>query len=244
MEAGATTTTAKLPIYNPGEYDIWLMRIEHEQTYKPSTAEEKQDIRNEMKARGTLLMTLPNKDQLKFHSYQDAKLLMEAIEKRYGGNKNQRSLKIYKPEISGSSNTNQNLQNMAFVSSKSTSSTNEANITASGVSTANNQEDLEQINPNDLEEIDLHWEMAMPIIRARRFMKRTSKSLDINGQIIDLDKTKVECFNCHKNGHFTREYRFPRNQDNRGREYGRTTVPVETSTENELIAQDGIGGYD
>nr|GFC43384.1 hypothetical protein [Tanacetum cinerariifolium] len=49
--------------------------------------EEKQDIRNEMKARGTLLMTLPNKDQLKFHSYQDAKLLMEAIEKRYVGNK-------------------------------------------------------------------------------------------------------------------------------------------------------------
>ncbi|GKC29696.1 hypothetical protein Tco_1036990 [Tanacetum coccineum] len=40
-----------------------------------------------MKARGTLLMALPNKDQLKFHSYKDAKLLIEAIEKRYGGNK-------------------------------------------------------------------------------------------------------------------------------------------------------------
>ncbi|GKA70589.1 hypothetical protein Tco_0776728 [Tanacetum coccineum] len=48
---------------------------------------EKQDKRNEMKARGTLLMALPNKDQLKFHSCKDAKLLMEAIEKRYGGNK-------------------------------------------------------------------------------------------------------------------------------------------------------------
>ncbi|GKB78372.1 hypothetical protein Tco_0945267, partial [Tanacetum coccineum] len=40
-----------------------------------------------MKARGTLLMALPNKDQLKFHSYKDAKLLIEAIKKRYGGNK-------------------------------------------------------------------------------------------------------------------------------------------------------------
>ncbi|GJS13183.1 hypothetical protein Tco_0407655 [Tanacetum coccineum] len=40
-----------------------------------------------MKARATLLMALPNKDQLKFHTYQDVKLLMEAIEKRYGGNK-------------------------------------------------------------------------------------------------------------------------------------------------------------
>ncbi|GKA93855.1 hypothetical protein Tco_0815841 [Tanacetum coccineum] len=60
---------------------------ETEQEYEPTTAEEKQDRRNEMKARGTLLMALPNKDQLKFHSYKDAKLLMEAIEKRYGGNK-------------------------------------------------------------------------------------------------------------------------------------------------------------
>ncbi|GJZ77124.1 hypothetical protein Tco_0641796, partial [Tanacetum coccineum] len=57
------------------------------QEYEPTTAEENQDRRNEMKARGTLLMALPNKDQLKFHSYKDAKLLMEAIEKRYGGNK-------------------------------------------------------------------------------------------------------------------------------------------------------------
>ncbi|GKA31361.1 hypothetical protein Tco_0717666 [Tanacetum coccineum] len=111
MEAGtnSTTLTAKLPILNPGDYDLWLMRIEQyflmtdyslwevikngnkvlkrsvgetEQEYEPTTAEEKQDRRNEMKARGTLLMSLPNKDQLKFHSYKDAKLLMEAIEKR------------------------------------------------------------------------------------------------------------------------------------------------------------------
>nr|GFD14142.1 ribonuclease H-like domain-containing protein [Tanacetum cinerariifolium] len=81
MEAGATTImTAKLPILNPGEYDLWLMRIEQyflmtdyslwevikngnkvltkpvgssEQTYEPTTAKEKQDRRNEMKAKGT-----------------------------------------------------------------------------------------------------------------------------------------------------------------------------------------------
>ncbi|GJY25097.1 hypothetical protein Tco_0399823 [Tanacetum coccineum] len=69
--------------------DNVLKRIvgEIKQEYEPTTAEEKQDRRNEMKARGTLLMALPNKDQLKFHAYKDAKLLMEAIEKRYGGNK-------------------------------------------------------------------------------------------------------------------------------------------------------------
>nr|GEV29218.1 ribonuclease H-like domain-containing protein [Tanacetum cinerariifolium] len=53
-----------------------------EQPYEPTTVEEKLDKKNEMKARGTLLMALSNKDQLKFHSYQDAKLLMEAIKKR------------------------------------------------------------------------------------------------------------------------------------------------------------------
>ncbi|GJZ26155.1 hypothetical protein Tco_0570408 [Tanacetum coccineum] len=116
MEAGTTTTTltARLSILNPGDYDIWLMRIEQyflmtdyslwevikngnkvlkktvgdvEQVYEHTYAEEKLDRKNKMKARGTLLMALPNKDQLKLHSYQDLKLLMEAIEKRYGGNK-------------------------------------------------------------------------------------------------------------------------------------------------------------
>ncbi|GKF08833.1 hypothetical protein Tco_0043057, partial [Tanacetum coccineum] len=108
-ETTSTTLTAKLPILNPGDYNLWLTRIEKyflmtdyslwevilngnkvlkrtigetEQEYKPTTTEEKQDRRSEMKARGTLLMELPNKDQLKFHSYKDSKLLMEAIEER------------------------------------------------------------------------------------------------------------------------------------------------------------------
>nr|GEV17961.1 hypothetical protein [Tanacetum cinerariifolium] len=51
-----------------------------EQIYE-TTSTKKTGQKNEMKARGTLLMALPNKDQLKFNSYQDAKLLMEAIEK-------------------------------------------------------------------------------------------------------------------------------------------------------------------
>nr|GFB98556.1 hypothetical protein [Tanacetum cinerariifolium] len=43
--------------------------------------------KNELKARGTLLMALPDKHQLKFNIHKDAKTLMEAIEKRFGGNK-------------------------------------------------------------------------------------------------------------------------------------------------------------
>nr|GEW55953.1 ribonuclease H-like domain-containing protein [Tanacetum cinerariifolium] len=34
-------------------------------------------------------------------------------------------------------------------------------------------EDLEQIHPDDLEEIDLKWQMAMLTMRARRFLKNT-----------------------------------------------------------------------
>nr|GEW59087.1 hypothetical protein [Tanacetum cinerariifolium] len=106
------------------------------------------------------------------------------------------------------------------------------------------REDLEQIDPDDLEETDLHWEMTMLTIRARRFIKRTGRNLDINGQKIGFDRSKVECFNCHKNGHFTRECRALKNQENRGREYGRKTVPVKNPTKNALISQDRIGGYD
>ncbi|GKA40487.1 hypothetical protein Tco_0733080, partial [Tanacetum coccineum] len=192
-----------------------------------TTAEEKLDRKNEVKARGTLLMALPNKDQLKFHSYKDAKLLMEAIEKMYGGNKESKkvqrtllkqqyesftrlssetmdqtfdrlqklisqleiqgeviekedmnlkllrsllfewktraliwrnkveietislddlynNLKIYEPELTGSSSTIQNLQNVAFVSSNNTNSTNNTNKadnTAYGVSAAHTQGD-------------------------------------------------------------------------------------------------------
>ncbi|GKB72995.1 ribonuclease H-like domain-containing protein [Tanacetum coccineum] len=97
------------------------------------------------------------------------------------------------------------------------------------------QEDLEQIHPDDLEEMDLQWEMAMLIIRARRFIKRKGRKLDINGQRIGFDRSKVECYNCHKNGHFARECRALKNQENKGRE---------TPTQNALIVQDGIEGYD
>nr|GEX96440.1 hypothetical protein [Tanacetum cinerariifolium] len=56
------------------------------QPVAPITAEQKLARKNELKARGTLFMALPDKHQLKFNLHKDAKMLMEAIEKRFGGN--------------------------------------------------------------------------------------------------------------------------------------------------------------
>nr|GEW29876.1 ribonuclease H-like domain-containing protein [Tanacetum cinerariifolium] len=107
-------SAAKLPILNPNEFDLWKMRIKQYflmtdyslwevilnedshvptrdvegvlQTVAPTTAEQNLARKNKLKARGTLLMALPDKHQLKFNSHKDAKTLMEAIEKRFGGN--------------------------------------------------------------------------------------------------------------------------------------------------------------
>ncbi|GKG40113.1 hypothetical protein Tco_0466890, partial [Tanacetum coccineum] len=58
-----------------------------EQTYPPTTIKEKLARKNELKARGTLLMALLNEHQLKFNTYKCAKTLMEAVAKMFGGNK-------------------------------------------------------------------------------------------------------------------------------------------------------------
>nr|GEU37464.1 hypothetical protein [Tanacetum cinerariifolium] len=104
-------SAAKLPILNPNEFDLWKMRIEQYflmtdyslwevvlngnspaptrviegvvQPVVPTTAEQRLARKNELKARGSLLMALPDKHQLKFNIHKDAKTLMEAIKKMF-----------------------------------------------------------------------------------------------------------------------------------------------------------------
>nr|GEW58559.1 hypothetical protein [Tanacetum cinerariifolium] len=66
------------------------VRLEVEEESKPvapTTSEQRLARKNELKACGTLLIALLDKYQLKFNIHKDAKTLMEAIEKRFGGNK-------------------------------------------------------------------------------------------------------------------------------------------------------------
>ncbi|GKB47244.1 hypothetical protein Tco_0897997 [Tanacetum coccineum] len=61
---------------------------------------------------------------------------------------------------------------------------------------------------DDLEEMDLKWQLALLCMRARRYYQRTGKKITINGSnTAGYDKSNVEYFNCHKMRHFARECR-------------------------------------
>ncbi|GJY49402.1 ribonuclease H-like domain-containing protein [Tanacetum coccineum] len=166
------------------------------------------------------------------------------------------NLKVFEADIKGSSGSSSNSQNVAFLSAEDTSSSNEINTANVSNSPQLDDEDLEQIDHDDLEEIDLKWQVDMLSMRVKRFYKKTGRKLIFNGkEPVGFDKTKVECFTCHRRGHFARECRAPRNQENmngdvgyRSRDNTRRTVPVENSDalivqDNALIVQDGLG-YD
>ncbi|GKE59970.1 hypothetical protein Tco_1510337 [Tanacetum coccineum] len=50
--------------------------------------------------------------------------------------------------------------------------------------------DLQQLQPDDLEVMDLRWQMAMLTMRARRFLKNTGRRITVNGnESIELQET-------------------------------------------------------
>nr|GEX31899.1 hypothetical protein [Tanacetum cinerariifolium] len=164
------------------------------------------------------------------------------------------NLKIYETEVKGKSRSNTNTQNVAFMSLNNTSNINGAINTAHGVSTASTQ--ATAVNSTTIAnlsdavicsffQIDLRWQMAMLTMRARRFLKNTGRNFSLNGnKTIGFDKSKVDCYNCHKRGHFAREFRAPRSQDTKHKESTKRTVPMETPASAALVSCDGLGGYD
>ncbi|GJW06588.1 putative ribonuclease H-like domain-containing protein [Tanacetum coccineum] len=74
-------------------------------------------------------------------------------------------------------------------------------------------EDLQQIDGDDLEEVDLRWQVAMLTVRVKKFIQKTGRNLDFKEkQPVSFDKSKVECYNYHRKGHFARECKSGRNQ--------------------------------
>nr|GEU84503.1 hypothetical protein [Tanacetum cinerariifolium] len=215
----------------------------------PKTTEEVVARENERKARTILLMALPEDHLAKFHKMADAKEIYQLDTLSFDDLYNNLRVferDVKGTTASSSSNT----QNVAFASADNTSNTNDISTTYSVSSPSvsksqkegstsytdevihsffSNQssapqldcDDLEQINDDDLEEMDLKWKVAMISMRINKFHKRTGRKLQFNtSDTIGFDKTKVECFNCHKIGHFARDCRPKRNQDSRRRDGG------------------------
>nr|GEU42477.1 putative ribonuclease H-like domain-containing protein [Tanacetum cinerariifolium] len=180
-------------------------------------------------------MALPDKHQLKFNTHKDTKTLIEAIDKRFRGNtetkKVQKTLlkQIYENFIGFSSESldqiHDRLQKLiisaaASVFAVSTKTTVSALLNVDSLSNtviysffssqSNSpqleNDDLKQIDVDDLEEMDLKWQMAMLTVRARQILQRTGRNLGANGPTsMGFDMSKVECYNCHRIGHFARE---------------------------------------
>nr|GEU83158.1 hypothetical protein [Tanacetum cinerariifolium] len=190
----------------------------------------------EKKAKSTLLMAILDEHLARFHRIKDAKTLWAAIKTRFGGIDNldiddlYNNLKVYEADIKGSSGSSSNSHNVAFVFAESTSSTNELILLivflllqAIFLRNKLDKEDLEQIGQDDLEEIDLKWQVAMLSMRVKRFYKKARRKLEFNGkEPVGFDKNKVECFNCHRRGHFARDCRSTRNSGNRSKDAGNT----------------------
>nr|GEV39304.1 ribonuclease H-like domain-containing protein [Tanacetum cinerariifolium] len=159
-----------------------------EQSYPPTTAEDRLARKNELKVRGTFLMALLNEHQLKFNSYKNAKSLMEAIKKRFGGNKE--SKKVHKTLLKHQyENFNGNSsEGLDQIYDRLQKLINRLEIHGETISQEDlnlkllrNNEDLQQIDADDLEEMDLKWQMAMLTMRARRFLKKAGRKVGANG---------------------------------------------------------------
>ncbi|GKD22267.1 hypothetical protein Tco_1223970, partial [Tanacetum coccineum] len=225
-------------------YTLWDI-IENENSFKPEakttevegttttimsgpvSADEKLQKRNDVKARSMLLMTLPSEHLLTFNQYKDAQTMFAAIQARFGSNE-------------ATNKTRKTLLKQMYENFNAPSTESLDSILNRLQKIIN----LKQIHEDELEEMDLKWQLALLSIRARRFFQKTSKKITINpNDTAGYDKSKVECYNYHKTCHFARECRGPRNHDssNRNQDNSRRTVKVEDTSFKAMLAIDGVG---
>nr|GEY38169.1 hypothetical protein [Tanacetum cinerariifolium] len=127
------------------------------------------------------------------------------------------NLRVFKRDVKGTtaSSSSYNTHNVAFVSADNTSNTDDVS-TAYSVSSPSISKSHKEGSSSYTNEMDLKWQMAMISMRIKKFNKRIGRKLQFDTwDPVDFDKTKVECFNCHKMRHFARECRAKGNHDKR-----------------------------
>ncbi|GJZ95650.1 ribonuclease H-like domain-containing protein [Tanacetum coccineum] len=174
-------------------------------------------------------MAIPEDHLAKFHKMTDAKEMWNAIKSRFGGNDESKkifskstqsvrdfieqeqtridnlsfddlynNLRVFENDVKGSSASSSNLQNVAFIS-ENTSSTNDVS-TAYGVSNTSGHNSKHEQIQQSYSSLASQFQV--------KFYKKTGRKLQFDAkEPVGFDKTKVECYNCHKTGHFARECR-------------------------------------
>nr|GEU30394.1 hypothetical protein [Tanacetum cinerariifolium] len=130
------------------------------------------------------------------------------------------NLKVYESEIKGQSSSSLNSQNVAFVSSDNTSSTNEIVNTAHSISAASSKDQASTTSYAD----DVMFSFFPNQSNALQLDNEDLEQIDTD----DLEEMDLKC----KRGYFTRECKAPRNQGNRNRDAPTRNAPAEEELTN------------
>nr|GEX50195.1 hypothetical protein [Tanacetum cinerariifolium] len=239
LERTQSSITTKLPLLKHGDYEMWRLRIE--KYFQIQDYALWDVIEN-----GNSFKPVAIEEKAKKRMYKDANTLFAAIETRFVRNeatkKTQKTLLKQLYENFSATGTDTASPQV------STANLSDATVYAFLANQPNGSqlvhEDLEQIHEDDLEEIDLMWQLSLLSMRTKRFFQKTGKKITINGSdIAGYDKAKVECFNCHNMRHFTQECRVLRNQENkiRNQEITRWTVNTKDTSSKVMMAIDEAG---